>query len=832
MARYVNQRTVLGAIVLILLATVLPPLINVGRFRLSVADGLSRALGRPVSVGSVHLRLFPRPGLDLEDLVVQDDHGFSAEPLLRSAEVQAALRVGSLWRGRLEIASLSLSYPSLNLVRRSDGRWNLESLLERARQIPTAPTPERSAGPRPRFPYIEAKGGRINLKLGQEKTVYALSDADFALSLPSENIWQLRIAARPMRTDSNLGDTGTVRISGTLQRGSTLVDTPLNLHVSLEGTQLGQLTTLIYGRDRGWRGTVHLDADLHGTPASLKVAGSSSVDDFRRYDIGTSGSLRLAARCTAAFSTTSQQLSEITCQSPVDGGAVQVKGTVDGVLPVRSYELAVTVKDVPVSNVLALSRRMKKDLPEDLQAAGVVNGESDLRPESWTGSLETSALQFTSKLIKLPVEIGEVHFVLGATAPATGKTTQQASPTALHMKDVALNLGGATPARAQATFDRAGYNIAIKGEARIDRLLELAHLLAIPAPNATLTGASTADLQIAGAWSGFAAPVVTGNLLLRSVTAAIPGVAAPMQLTTAALHLAPDAAAIYNASVAFTGTHLNLTGSMQVPRVCASPPCPIAFQMRADQLSTDELNRLLNPRAQKRPWYAFMGGNPSEPALLAKVNAVGKLSVARMEVKSLTAKRLTGDVRLQSGVLTIKNLSADALGGTARGEFKADFTGPEPAYSVDGTASQVLMASVAAITNDAWATGKMNATYRIDASGWDAVQLNKSATATVIFDWRDGNLTHVELTGSPRPLMVRRFQGEVTLLDNKLTFKPSKMETPDGIYLVSGTASFDRKLALRLMRGTTDGFEVTGTLESPHVTPTGIETKQTAAIKP
>jgi hypothetical protein len=305
-----------------------------------------------------------------------------------------------------------------------------------------------------------------------------------------------------------------------------------------------------------------------------------------------------------------------------------------------------------------------------------------------------------------------------------------------------------------------------------------------------------------------------------------------MQVATAALHLAPDAAAIYNANVAFTGTHLSLTGSLQIPRICPSTPCPIAFQVRADQLSTDELNRLLNPRAQKRPWYAFIGGNPSEPALLAKVVAVGKLSVARMDVKSLTAKRLTGDVSLQSGVLTIRNLSADVLDGTAAGELRADFTAPEPVYTIDGTAQQVQMASVAAITNDAWATGKMNATYRIDASGFDATQLRKSATATAIFEWRGGNLTHVELAGLPKPLKVQRFQGEVTLLDGKLTFKPSKMETVGGIYVVSGTASFDRQLALRLMRGKTEGFDITGTVENPRVQPTVVETKQTAAIKP
>ena len=59
----------------------------------------------PVDIGSVHIRLLPRPGFDLENLVVYDDPAFGAEPMLRASEVTADLRLISLLRGRLEIAS-------------------------------------------------------------------------------------------------------------------------------------------------------------------------------------------------------------------------------------------------------------------------------------------------------------------------------------------------------------------------------------------------------------------------------------------------------------------------------------------------------------------------------------------------------------------------------------------------------------------------------------------------------------------------------------------------------------------------------------------------------
>lgn len=93
MSRYINRRTIAGLALLLILGTVLPPLINVSRFRVNVTDALSRALGRQVNIGEVHLRLFPRPGLELQRLVVQDDPAFSAEPMLHADQVSAALRL-------------------------------------------------------------------------------------------------------------------------------------------------------------------------------------------------------------------------------------------------------------------------------------------------------------------------------------------------------------------------------------------------------------------------------------------------------------------------------------------------------------------------------------------------------------------------------------------------------------------------------------------------------------------------------------------------------------------------------------------------------------------
>src|ERR1700674_5773996 len=63
----------LTAAALALAALVLPPFINVGRYKGRVIESMSNALGRPVTVDAVELRLLPQPGFYLDNVSVGDD---------------------------------------------------------------------------------------------------------------------------------------------------------------------------------------------------------------------------------------------------------------------------------------------------------------------------------------------------------------------------------------------------------------------------------------------------------------------------------------------------------------------------------------------------------------------------------------------------------------------------------------------------------------------------------------------------------------------------------------------------------------------------------------
>lgn len=524
--------------ILVVLAVLLPPFINANRLRARLAKSVSGALGRNVTMGDVKIRLLPLPGFQIENFVIADDPAFSAEPMLRAESVTARLRLTSLWRGRLEIARLSLSYPSLNLVRNEQGRWNIEGLLAHASQVSAAPTAKKQPESRPRFPYIEADTGRINFKVLQEKKAHALVEADFSLWQESENQWNMRLEARPTRTDANLGDTGTLRIQGSFQRADKLENTPTKLTFDWRKSQLGQLTTLIYGRDRGWRGDVRLSGTLQGTPKEFAAKLSVQIDDFHRYDIASEDSVRLNAECSAihSFASGSNNLglrNSFNCDVPLGSGNLQLRSYGQYWSQVLSY-LSVRAENVPLAPLAQLYRHAKRNVPRDITADGTFNGYfsrvtyPDADSPRWIGQGTLTNVRLSSASSAADLHVERVHFGFGQAARSPQNTNGSslgarlrtantaslpASGSTFTLDPFSLDLGGARPLVISGMNTPGGLHLDVKGESDTKQLAAAAQLFGLQSPPALAgvrSGAASVDLDIDERWEGFGAPSLTG----------------------------------------------------------------------------------------------------------------------------------------------------------------------------------------------------------------------------------------------------------------------------------------------------------------------------------
>ena len=85
-------------VVVLLFLALTPPMINVNRLQRRIAASISASLGRPVTLDRVTLHVLPMPGFTLENLVVGEEPGFGAEPVIRANVVEVTLRPSSLWR--------------------------------------------------------------------------------------------------------------------------------------------------------------------------------------------------------------------------------------------------------------------------------------------------------------------------------------------------------------------------------------------------------------------------------------------------------------------------------------------------------------------------------------------------------------------------------------------------------------------------------------------------------------------------------------------------------------------------------------------------------------
>ena len=833
MAALSRKKIVVAVLLIIVLAIFLPPNINGARFKSRLATALSSAVGRPVKIGSVSFRLLPRPGFDLYDFEVADDPSFNAEPLLLCGKVTADLRLTSLWQGRLEIANLRLQNatdripPRLNLVY-LNGHWNVESLLVRAEQVPTAPTSKRRAEQRARFPYIEADEGRINIKIGPEKKPYALIDTDFAFWLPSEDQWHVRLSGRPIRTDMNLSDTGTIKIEGDLKRASNFSQTPVKLQLSWDEGQLGQLSKLAVGHDKGWRGSLYMKAEVTGELFDMHLTAQADLTNFRRYDIDRSGMFDISARCLGQYG---QEILDFNCSVPLETGGVRLSGKVSPVSP-HDYDLSLVANRVPLSAVARFASFAKRALPEDLTATGQLDaafafhGHAD-QPRDWHGQGSTSAFAVSSSLAAAPVQVSSIRFHLGSQqnmkeSVKTGgkrvvaKAVQGNEGEVLTFDPFSLQLGIEASVQAQGSFRSTDYFLVARGTAPLERILDLGNIAGFRSRLVNVSGSASLDLNVHGQWANFAPARLGGTAHLENVTAAVSGIKNHLLLPTADVHFS-DSDVVLISAAQFEHSTVQLTGSISKPLNCEpAAPCPFQFELHADTLATLDIAGLLG--ASDTGWsLPFLSSSNKLPDFRAS----GTLTLATLNVGDLPLEKFIAHLEFGQHVLSITDIHAGIADGSMQGKWGIDWSGSPVRYSGTGTISGVsperldLPASIAPLLGS-WISGKTSLTYALDLSGQTAVEMLDSAKGNGDFVVANGTSRALALDGA-KPTRFQALQGKCAVNHAILELLPSKFKAENRIYDISGTISFAEKQAKLKVSNSATQWEITGSLEKPTV---------------
>ncbi|MEO6910138.1 MAG: hypothetical protein ABI158_04360, partial [Edaphobacter sp.] len=393
-----------------------------------------------------------------------------------------------------------------------------------ASHIEAAPTAQKKAGSTPRFPYIEATGARLNIKLDQEKIPLSFTDAEFALWLPNPQQWRLRLKASPARTDANVSGTGTIQIEGTLGRAASLELVPIHLQGEWRNAPLGGASRVLLGRDAGWRGSMTLSVNAQGTVGNSAVEARFSASDARRADFIPRRSLNVELECLGRATNLFHSFNNVRCSWPPSGSSGPQMLVASGSLPdVRrpdSATVAIAVPGIPADVLLDWFHVVNQRVPADISMAGTLTGNlsyhpGPLPPAHWEGAMSVTGAKLMSARVGPPSLVaGNVAFRSGT--PSGTKThphqnhPQPPPPNGTFvLEPIPLALGGKEPALLEGHFDASGYTLHVTGITSLQRLQalgaalpELGDGMAKALPPNHATGLFHVDLTSVRPWSG------------------------------------------------------------------------------------------------------------------------------------------------------------------------------------------------------------------------------------------------------------------------------------------------------------------------------------------
>jgi hypothetical protein len=495
------------------------PRVSADRFRPRIQAALQAALHRPVHLGAVHLNLFTGPGFTVDDVLIDDDPAAGIEPFAHVEQMQARIRWTSVFSGQLDFSSLRLDTPSVNVVKMPSGPWNIQPLLDRHAQP--------AAAHHGAVPDIQIRGGRIDFKFGDTKSVFYISDADMDVYPNQNGEVVIRFSGAPARTDQASQSFGELTARGLLQSGSN-GENQLSMGVHLDRTAISELARLFHGSDIGIHGYVLADARLFGPLSKLNIAGNLNVSDVHRWDLMPAPGEGWTLNYGGLLNLTEHHLELASLATSGQPDPVSVEFQLDDYLAAPKWSTSLRLRKLPAASLVETARHFGVPLPPGVQVEGQVEGSIGYSSQTGVGG-------------QLALAGASVKFPQGASS--------QADSVQLDSAQVEISNGKVVLAPSDVQMED-GESAQIEGEYALDKSHAAVRIatrqLAVGA--AHLLGAEAIPLfdQVRqGYWRGWISyektaenpGVWSGQYDLQNAVIEIPGLAPPVRIASATVSM-------------------------------------------------------------------------------------------------------------------------------------------------------------------------------------------------------------------------------------------------------------------------------------------------------
>jgi AsmA family len=826
-------------------------LVQHSRLRTRLTARLEAAFGRPVEVGSYAFSIWGGPVLEADSVRVGEDPRFGNEYFMRADSMSVRLRWLSLLRGHIEMGTLSLDHPSLNLVRGADGEWNVEEWLPRpaAGGSSNAPTngPNPNAGSSPlRFRRIEISDGRIDFKRGYAKLAFAFVDVNGTVETESPGRWRIDLNATPWRAAVLTQQPGVIHVAGHIGGTSSRLR-PAALQISWSDASISDFFRLLSGDDYGVRGSLAVSISAHTEPREpvngWVLDGKAELSGLHRWDLAArpdNPSVNVVANQVLL----DPGLSETrVVDAHIEGPHSSARATAalnwtgappkgKPAIPASDF-VDVTSSRVDLGDLLDWVRAFHPGVADATSVHGMVDARAHFAgwpPNLMSGSVTGEGAELIAAGLRGPARIGPIdlsynHGAIslrpaeiswgGSADRATASFRIETSPNqrlatfpAWHVVGSAADMRGIVAAAAAFGVDISrGWDL--RGPIACDLRWQGALF--------------PWDERPVGTISVGAADARSGGASLRAAFLNL-----PIEQIRARVELKPDERRISLTSASAFGTKWTGTFDRRVA------DAEWRFALSGDELSSTDLDRWLDPRWRESlldRMLPFLGypvtASPED------LVASGTLNLGEFALEPVAVYRLQGNLKINGRNIQLSDAQGQFYGGKISGLLRANLSAT-PNYQAEIVASGVDGAALAG------ATPKLKGLAAISAGGQISIDAKGSARADLIASLtcrgtaraRGLELRGVSLEqafdtpsraagGEQIPAASAAF----TCSKSAIQFQRLSLALGDGRTVIgSGSVGFDRSLDLRLQavpvgerRGAGPPIRVTGQLPSPRI---------------
>jgi len=834
-------------------------LIQHSRLRKKLTAHLESDFGRPVEVGSYAFSLWSGPALEARSVIVSEDPRFGHEYFLRSESLTVRLRWQSLLHGRLELGTLALEHPSLNIVRNASGDWNIASWLPRVSGSSAAYSHSNSR--RESFRKIEVDGGRINFKRGDEKLPFAFVGVAGRVETDLPDLWRINLAAVPWRAAEIIQQAGTIHVAGHVGGTSSRL-LPAALDLSWTDASISDVLRLSQNYDHGIRGTMALLLNARTQGESWILQGRVELRQIHRWDLpirSDNPALNLIAKMKVSPEASGLEVNEAILETPHSNA--HASGSISWTPPSRKTNpaslptpiLEVNSAAVDLGDVLSWVRAFHSDVAEDISLSGMAGFDATFAgwPPRLSGATITSpGAELRGMRLRVPVRLGQIAFHYQdqriSMPPATLAFGALNGPAAGFLK------ADITPARGQNKKPADTHITGNLNEVR-DLIATAGELGWNISQGWDLAGPLRFDLRWRGqpvSWPaqpvGF---VELGVGAAKSVDANaaslhVPYLNQPIQQIVGRVDWTPNERHITLAAAEAFGAEWKGTLDRR------DSADGWQFALSADRITSADLDRWLNPRWHQSFLYRmlpFLDSSVAGKSIPENLRANGSISLDQFTLTPLVIRRLNGDLDIEGRHIRFTDAEGQLYGGQVTGEFDANLQS-SPRYEAnvgyDGVDLSALSGASAALSG--LFDGSASGAGIFSTHGTSRADLLASMECRGTVQARGVKLSMIDLTASlgdearrPGTSAFPRASASFACKDRKLQFQGLALSGSGPEIDGSGILNPDRTLDFQLgivpdnleaprtspvstdslpSRPNAELFRLTGPLSAPEVT--------------